>query len=618
MPRSVPAATLATESRPRQFYPNWHQWLWAGFRRYPIGSSSALVVAWTGLAYAVYAGLFGFFIAIVVFVLELVFHIPGWTSVLGSTPTNANIVVVFFAALIHGVGLFVGAFFNALFGDLGATFVALLCGAVIAVIAVSFVGLMDEPTLRLQGYRRISVDENRRVAPLAQSAATAMHLGTLPRIAMSDKLNRPDAWMAQRTLVLSRSLLFMLNDRELKAVIAHELAHWRRADAIGRSFITWAGWPLIFWYQLGSWMATQDPFAGVEYNVKEKVEKAVRAASKQAAWTGKQEGGKRRPSEAGQLGSEAVSFLGVQASMFGKGVLTPRGFVPLLGRVIAFPCAVFVNWVVIPLTAKECRSSEYAADALVKEAGLGEDLAAALSKIQWFELGPRGLTRKLAEHHPPIELRVEALRTAKPDDHLYREPELGYRAWGVAAKVAPIAIGGFVVVGIISALLGSHPFPGHTTGTPTVTPTDPPGPLAPAGEAPQFDVYFGFIGPPSWVAPGQGHPAEIYFHVTVANRGHDTAQQVRLLLVSSSQFVPILSLPGTQCIPDAQSSTQADLPDIPSGMQTDCDVYYDAMTLGTNSFRVAVYANGNGTQPALSAPYMCEPQQLRGELCHAG
>ena len=360
--------------RPRDFYPHWYQWLIAGFQRYPIGATTALLLGWTGVVFAVYVGIGGFFAGAVVFLLIRVFHVPGVTEFLNTTPANANIFFALIAGVLGAGASFVYFYVATTLDNLGQTLVSLVVGMVLAVAVVLSIGLFEETILRLQGYRRLSIDENRRISPLAQAVGDAMHLGALPRFAISDKRGRPDACMGLRTLMLSRGLYELLGDRQLKAVIAHELAHWKRADSVGRSFIVWAGWPLVFWFQVGAWMArTKDPLEGVQFQVGKMIPKSLASSG----------GDSQRD---GGLGGDVLGQIGNQASsMFGQGTISAAGFLPLIGKLIAFPCVLLINWVLNPLVSKELRRSEFAADALVKDAGLGPDLAKALATIQFFE-----------------------------------------------------------------------------------------------------------------------------------------------------------------------------------------------------------------------------------------
>jgi hypothetical protein len=115
--------------------------------------------------------------------------------------------------------------------------------------------------------------------------------------------------------------------------------------------------------------------------------------------------------------------------------------------------------------------------------------------------------------------------------------------------------------------------------------------------------------------------AQVSLIVLITNRGNDVAQNVRLLLESNNQFLPVRSVatqgPGAECFPDSQNNTQVDVNDIPPHTQDYCDVFYSGPLVGNNPFRVAVYANGNSTQPALSHYYVCEPNSIGGENCHA-
>ncbi|MHB8431698.1 MAG: M48 family metalloprotease, partial [Acidimicrobiales bacterium] len=253
--------------------------------------------------------------------------------------------------------------------------VAIASGIVLAVVLVVLVGSYERLTLRVRGYRRLSRDEVRRVAPVVKDVADAMDLDGLPRFAMSDQVI-PNAWTHMRTIVLTTSLLQTLNDEELAGVMAHELAHWRSGDTVGMRVVWACAWPLALTMNLGLWLA------------------GIRA------------------------GSSATDGAGRY-----------RGIIVLFGWLIAWPAWVVTTLVIGPVVATHQRRYEYEADAVAKELGYAAALSTALKKMSAFEGGRTGWEYAMRRTHPPTELRLEALQPPRPDDEQYQEDELGAPGW---------------------------------------------------------------------------------------------------------------------------------------------------------------------------------------------
>jgi len=256
--------------------------------------------------------------------------------------------------------------------------ITIVSGAVLAVLIVITTAVFERTSLRLRGYRRLSRDEVHRIAPLVKAVADDMELPGLPRFAMVD-MNIPNAWTHMRTIVLSTSLLYTLSDRELEAVLAHELHHWRSGDSVGLHFV-WAGvWPVALLYSLGKRL------------------------------TGTSPQGTPVPMEAGSASGTAAAI---------------RGFMTLLGWIISWPAFVIMRLIIVPMTARTQRGYEYQADAAAYDIGRADDMISALRKMTAFEGGRTGWEQAMASTHPPAELRIEALQGYQPDDAQYQEDEL--------------------------------------------------------------------------------------------------------------------------------------------------------------------------------------------------
>jgi Zn-dependent protease with chaperone function len=196
-----------------------------------------------------------------------------------------------------------------------------------------------------------------------------MGLEGLPRFAMAD-IVIPNAWTHMRTIVITSGLLQTLDDAELRAVLAHELQHWRSGDSVGLHVVWAAAWPVAVTYNIGMIIAGQRQGMGV----------------------------------------------GPPARF--------RGFLVLLGWIIAWPAWVILTFIIAPTVAVSQRHYEYSADAAAARLGYAAAMISALRKMGAFEGGRTGWEQAMTATHPPTELRVEALQPPKPDDAEYQEDEL--------------------------------------------------------------------------------------------------------------------------------------------------------------------------------------------------
>jgi Zn-dependent protease with chaperone function len=247
---------------------------------------------------------------------------------------------------------------------------AALIGAIIVVTVAAF----ERLGLRMRGYRRLSRDEVRRLAPLVKDVAHECHINALPRFAMADNLI-PNAWTHMRTVVLTTGLFQTLDDGELRGVLAHELYHWRMGDAVGLHCVWAVSWPLALAYDIGM------VFAGRTH--------------------GKQSGDSPAPNS------------------------TPsRTLLAVIGWIIAWPAWVIIRLIIAPIVGASQRRYEYEADRQALLAGYGPQLSSALRKMSAFEGGRTGWEQAMTATHPATELRLEALEAPRPDDWEYQEDEL--------------------------------------------------------------------------------------------------------------------------------------------------------------------------------------------------
>lgn len=347
-------------------------WLKNGTRRHPWAVGVGLVVGWSGVWLAFWVALAGLILG--------VFVALGLT---GNTEAGIFLFRIGASQAVTVVGVFLGGLLGAVGGLLivpklifidhpFSALVSLALGAVLTGVIVVVTAVYERPLLRFRGYRRLSRDEVRRVAPLVKNVADAMGLPALPRFGMDDVLV-PNAWTHMRTIILTKGLLQTLDDGELSAVLAHELQHWRSGDAVGGRIVWAAAWPVALFYNVGSLLAGRGHGEG---------------------------DGKGPPRTA------------------------PRTFLALFGWFIAWPAWVITKFILVPLTAHTQRGYEYEADAAAARIGMASHLSSALKKMGAFEGGRSGWEQAMAATHPPTELRLEALQPPRPDDFEYQEEDL--------------------------------------------------------------------------------------------------------------------------------------------------------------------------------------------------
>jgi len=318
--------------------------------------------------------------------LGLVLGVLGGIGVIGQTPIvrlggaeAGTAIGAVLGGLLGAVGGFVGAFAFLLFVHPVQGAVTVLSGVVCAVVVA--IAAFERLGLRLRGYRRLSRDEVRRLAPLVKEVADGMQLPTLPRFAMDDSLV-PSAWAHMRTIVLTAGLFNTLDDAEMRGVLAHELQHWRMGDSVGLVMVWAAALPVALTYNLGMYLAR----------------------------------GPARPLQGG-------------------GNAPARTVLALVGWFFLWPAWIITTFLIRPLIGARQRRYEYQADAVPRLLGYGLDFANALRKMHAFEAGRTGWEEALAGNHPPLELRLEALLARQPDDAQYQEDDLHGPTWAEVRRM---------------------------------------------------------------------------------------------------------------------------------------------------------------------------------------
>jgi Zn-dependent protease with chaperone function len=347
-------------------YNDGRDWLRQGLRRQPGSVVIALVLGWTGTWFAFWGAAIGAVLGILV--------------AAGATSSGLGLGIgTGIGPLAVIAGLFLGAIFG--FGFVlywifytspWQPLAAIALGFIVAAILMIAMAAYERLWLRMRGYRRLTRDEVRKVAPLVRDSAERMNLEGLPRFAIAD-LQIPNAWAHMRTIVLTTGLLEALTPDELQAIITHELYHWRSGDAVGSWMIWCAAFPIAITVNVGRWLS----------------------------------------------GSPAKSELGKSIP---GGVR--KGFAYVLGWLIAWPGWLILRYIIRPSLAAASRQQEYEADAAAAALGLAARLRAALTKMGAFESGRTGWEQAMYASHPPMALRIEALQEPKPDDPVYQEDEL--------------------------------------------------------------------------------------------------------------------------------------------------------------------------------------------------
>jgi Zn-dependent protease with chaperone function len=338
-------------------YDDGAEWFRKGLRRHPKGTWVGLITGWTGI----WIALWGAAVGLVLGALVAGGIATGVGSGLGVGQATGVLGIVAGGALGLIAGFLAVLYFLFVARPLQAIF-SVIAGAILGIVIVWVAAAFERLGLRIRGYRRLSRQEVRRIAPLVKDAADAMDLPALPRFAMADTLTT-NAWTHMRTIVLTTGLLQTLTDQELRAVLVHEFEHWRMGDAVGLHFVWAAAWPVAITYNFGMRFARQ-----------------------------KREGI-----------ANAIKFA---------------------GWVIAWPAWVIIKLIITPVIASSQRRYEYGADAAAKKIGYAADLSSALRKMGAFENGRTGWEQAMAATHPPTELRLEALEPPQPDDYEYQEDEL--------------------------------------------------------------------------------------------------------------------------------------------------------------------------------------------------
>lgn len=359
-PSSPPAESrIVPNARPSR-YPTFVGWLKAGFRRHHPAILGALIAAWTGLPFALWAAAVGL-------VLGAVAGGLGSSFVADKLGTLGDLFNLFGGGIL---GALVGAVVGLLSGLLLIYFVLithplqflslLIAGVLISLLVFLAMDLGTTLLMPLRGYRHPSRRERQKLSPLFVDAGARMGLDVLPDYWISDS-KKPGAWAHMRAIVVTRGLLGDydatdsapqpdLDDPALTAILAHELNHWEHADVVGLTMVTACFAPFVLIVNFVQWLRIRSEWMG------------------------------------------------------------------LILWFFFWPIWLCSRFVIVPLMGQASRRYEFEADA--RAATLGEPyrlgLRRALTELSAWEAPRSGWEEVLAATHPPIEARLEALEQPIP------------------------------------------------------------------------------------------------------------------------------------------------------------------------------------------------------------
>lgn len=342
---------IQEHARPARFASD-RDWLVDSAKRQQPAIIGALIAAWTGLPFALWAAVVGAVFGALVGLIGL----STVGGALGSLLNNggAGLLGAMVGAVLGTVAGFLFIYFYLVTHPLQLVG-ALLCGAIISVVVLAVMVRAEPWLMELRGYRRPSRRERARLDPLLQDAGQRMGLDVVPALWISDAL-KPGAWAHMRAIVVTRGLLgdydatekppqSDLDDTALSAILAHELHHWDAGDVAATAMVAACFYPFVLVVNAVSWVRQRAEWAGI------------------ILWA------------------------------------------------FFWPVWIASRFVIVPLMARGSRNAEYEADATA--AGLGEEyrlgLRRALDELSAWERPRTGWEDVLAATHPPIEHRMERL-----------------------------------------------------------------------------------------------------------------------------------------------------------------------------------------------------------------
>ncbi|HEX5597954.1 MAG TPA: M48 family metalloprotease [Micromonosporaceae bacterium] len=274
-------------------------------------------------------------------------------------------------------------------GLAGALAAALLIGVLYTLCRV----LLEPRLLAASGARRLSRREAEKLIPVLHDCARRLGLRSVPRLLVEDDLTLTNARAYSRHIVVTTRLLTDPPD-EIRALLSHELVHWRSGDEVNSAIIRGVGLPLLLVHAVPAWLMRTFPHPATNFLV----------------------------------------------------------------YLIFWPVLLTMKYLVLPLNAWDVRKAEYRADAGAVAAGYAEGLRAILEKRKPFERGRSGWDEAVYAVHPAYELRLERLEAVAPPtpaaDQSATAPAQPVSA--KALSVPPVTIGSrraWIAVGVVLLVL---------------------------------------------------------------------------------------------------------------------------------------------------------------------
>lgn len=353
---------IRAHARPARYHTR-RRWMLTGAKRQSPAAIGALVVAWTGLPFA----LWGMVVFAFIGALAGFFDISelGLTSILGEIGIGIEPGAGLASAVLWAiVGAVVGFAFIYFYLALHPWILlsAIATGAVLSAVILAVMIRAEPWLMRLRGYRELSKREKQLLHPMLRDAGRRMGLQTLPALWISDQ-QKPGAWAHMRGIVVTRGLLGAysatehppvpdLDNAAITAILAHELHHWDAGHVVGSTVVFACLYPIA-------------------------------------------------------LIINAISWVNVRAQ-----------WLAVILWCFLWPFWVSTKLVIVPLMTHRSRRYEYEADA--RAAGLGDDyrlgLRRALDELSAWERPRTGWEDVIAATHPPIEFRLEFLDAEASSD----------------------------------------------------------------------------------------------------------------------------------------------------------------------------------------------------------
>lgn len=252
-------------------------YLAAGIQRHGLSFLAALIVAYGGVALLMFfvlggavvgafLGVLGALAATVAPAVAEALGLGGWVELVapeGIGSVGLGLVGGAVAGAVAGLAYWAGGVVREagggpmlfVIGWLGNV----LPGLVAAVVLLLALLVGERAYLHLRGCRRMSERERGRVLPLLEDVCATLETRGRPTVLIHDRAEVVQAYAEMRHIVLYRTVVDGLDDEELAGLIAHEVNHWRRGDAVAGTFVVACALPVILAYNAAVWSGQNLP-----------------------------------------------------------------------------------------------------------------------------------------------------------------------------------------------------------------------------------------------------------------------------------------------------------------------------------------------------------------------